>query len=45
MFLKRYAKETPFDLVTNYTPEEAFRDFDWIAGQNGNEKTHKITIE
>lgn len=29
--LKWYIKETPFDLVTNFTAEEAHRDLHWIA--------------
>jgi uncharacterized membrane protein len=43
--LKVYVKETPFDLITNNMPEEAYRDLHWIAIQNGNEDKHLITIE
>jgi hypothetical protein len=43
--LKWYIKETPFDLVTNFTPEEAYEHFHWIAEQNGNADSHDITVK
>jgi TM2 domain-containing membrane protein YozV len=33
--LKFYIKDTPFDLVTNFPPENSLAALSWIAKQNG----------
>lgn len=43
--LRWYIRETPFDLVTSFAPEEAHRELQWIAEQNGKAESHAITVE
>lgn len=31
ILLRFYVKETPFDLITRFTPAEAYEDLNWIA--------------